>query len=241
MEQSLNAKCTTIFEEVITSDLGVAVFSYFQDARPNSDQPLPFLLIRDKLEEHQYETPDEWYEDIENQINETARHLEVDSDIYLSLLTLLDMIKEKSLKMLTTTKKSTIEDLKSIMNELEGLLPEIPDNINDLKVELEKSNPLSPAKSAISFSEYFAKDESIDIQELYNEMIKMPTDTDLSNIVDIITRYDTKYSHFNNIVEIDLQRCSPFTLKKIKEYIMSHKEEENYNSSAKTNVKAEKP
>jgi hypothetical protein len=60
---------------------------------------------------------------------------------------------------------------------------------------------------------------TLDTYELYQEVVALKTDKDLERIVDIVSRYEISYAHVRDVIEIDLTRCQPDTLRRIHNYV----------------------
>ena len=251
MDKISQTKCAYIYDEVITGPLGTEVIKYFindfendnQDSDQESDQKqedngsLYILQIRDKLDENKYSSPQSFLEEVESTFLLKARDYESDSDISLSLLTLLQLIKEKFEKCFPSKQdKPLINEFNSFLNGFDEFGQNIP---NDRKSFIKFYNSASQLddtpKRPIRPSKIKIADQKTDVEELYKRVMDLKTDKDFERIVDIIVSHEPSYSHSENVVEIDLYKCQPYTLKLIKNYVDSQEKEEGNQENGSNN------
>lgn len=251
MDQISQTKCAYIYDEVITTPLGREVIRFFMsdfdinnnDNDQNSDQktdengPSFILQIRDKLDENKYSTPQNFLEDIELKFLLKARDYGSDSDIHLSLLTLLQLIKEKFQKCFPSKDdKPSVQEFNLFLDDFNELEKHIP---NDIKSFIKFYNAVPQAddasKRSLRPSKFQIVDQKTDVEELYKKIMDLKTDKDFEKVVDIIVSHEPSYSHTDNVVEIDLYKCQPYTLRLIKNYVESQENEEKESDTANDN------
>ncbi|KAK8894349.1 hypothetical protein M9Y10_022784 [Tritrichomonas musculus] len=255
MDPISQTKCAYIYDTVITSPLGTEVIKFFMDDiedsnknkdhtddnnnnnKPNESESVFLLQIRDNLDENKYPTPQSFIEEVNLKYSLKARDYGTGSDISLCLLTLLQLITEKFEKCFPKKdEKPLFDELDSFIDGFDELGKVIP---NDRKSFIKFYNTASQAgngaKRPVRPSKFQIADQKIDVEELYKKVIELKTDKDFEKVVDIIVSHEPSYSHSDNIVEIDLYKCQPYTLKLIKNYVDSQNKEEEENSSEENN------
>jgi hypothetical protein len=219
MEAVLQAKCSTIFEAVLTSPIGAGVMSYLTS---NSSECAPSLLeIRDRLEESDYASPSDWLQDVTDRFNQAARDFGADSDLGLSILCLLQLIEDAAQPLLPRKGSIDLHELDEIIESFRQFAAEAPNSLEEFRAFMESgAGPVPEFQFPHDQAKFDEKpDEELDVYSLYQDVLNLPADRDVEKVVDIVSRYEVMYSHVNDVIEIDLTRCQPYTLRLIRNYV----------------------
>lgn len=222
MNDILATKCSTVFESVITSPLGEILIESLSQNCPLSNYANCILEVRDWLEDGKYSSPGEFVDDVRRRCYDIARDLGSGSDMSLSLLTILQLIEEGIEPLLQEQRTPDMAELDKMIGELKELAKEMPNDLSAFRVQLAaKGETLPSYPYCFGRQNEFDSKEDLDVAEIYQGITSLENDKDLEKIVDIISRYETSYSHTNDIINIDLNRCHPYTLRLIQKYITS--------------------
>ena len=218
MDPIILSKCSNLYEKIMSSPLGQGITNHYY-----MFNGVPFFQqIRNKLEDNSYSSPSEWIEDVRTSFNMEARNLGTESEVSLLILTLLQMINEEAEPLLPKEPKNTNNELQEIIKSLKDLAQDLPNNITEFKAMLNMKEGAIPA---IKKQKEPEEVEKFDPNDISQEISQLKSDDDLQNIADILTKYETNYTHQKGVIEIDLSLCSPTTLKLIHNYIVSKKNE----------------
>jgi hypothetical protein len=219
MDAALQAKCSTIFEAALTSPLGAGVMSYLTSN--SSDHGPSFLDIRDRLEESVYASPSDWLTDVTDRFHQAARDFGADSDLGLSILSLLQLIEDAAGPLLPRKGPIDLNELDEIIDDFRRFAADAPNSLEEFRAFIESgTEPVPEFQFPHDQATFDQKQgEEMDVYALYQDVLNLPADRDVEKVVDIVSRYEVMYSHVNDVIEIDLTRCQPYTLKLIRNYV----------------------
>lgn len=225
MNDILATKCSTIFDSAMTSPLGEVVMDYLMVNCGEEEYTKSILEIRDHLEDGVYQSPRAFMDDVRMKIDEIIRYFGARSDISLSLATILQIIEDGVQPLLQEVHAPDMKELNELIAEIEEIAKEMPNNLKEFRAQLNaKSNPLPSHPWCFDRKDDLDDKTGLDVTEIYQDVMALENDKHLEKIVDIISRYETAYSHVNDVIDIDLNRCHPYTLRFIKKYITEVKE-----------------
>lgn len=226
MNDVLATKCSNIFESVMTSPLGECVISYFEKNWQTQQNTKAVMEIRDNLEERKYDSPQAFFDDIKQRFESIARDLGESSDIGLSLLTLVQLVEDAMAPLFAAGEKFDITELDGIIAEFKGVAEGLPNNLEEFKAQLDaKGEPMPEFPCVFERAAELGLDRGdLDVQAIYQDVLSLKSDKELEKIVDIVSRYETIYSHVNDVIDIDLAHCHPYTLRLILKYITESRE-----------------
>jgi hypothetical protein len=221
MDDVLSARCSSIWDSVLSSPIGTEVLARLSAA--SSDLSRPILAIRDALDEEQYASIADWLRDVRDVFQRLARDFGAESDIGLSVLTLLQLVEEEAAGL--TPKSIPMGELDQIIAEFEQIVARTPNSFAEFMEELNAASPPIPELPIVPGSTPFTDSSAPtpDTFSVYQDVVALETDKDLERIVDIVSRYETAYSHTNDVIEIDLTQCQPHTLRLIHNYVKEAK------------------
>lgn len=235
MDSIFQAKCANIYDIAITSHLGTEIIKFFASEElqnPELTNQLSFILqIRDKLDESKYKTPEEFIDEVKTIYELKARDLGADSDISLSILTILQLMVDKYDQSFPSIHVNSpkFSEFTQFMEEFEEFALTAP-NDRDSFISIYNSNTHKGDAKPRSTNLEKIDDlgEKADLDQLYKNLLTLKTDKDIEKVVDIIISHEPSYSHSENIVEIDLNRCQPYTLRLIQNYLNHKEKNEEY-------------
>jgi hypothetical protein len=202
------------------------VFDYFVGAESLKAEADAIRGIGDKLETGAYANPLEWIQDVKTVYNEIVHKLGPNTDISLAILTVAQMIEESAETFICPREKPKIEALDAIISDLREIGEISPSNVAEYERMSELGIRIIPPQIVMPEAEPKPKVQSTDLQDIYRDVMALPSDKDLEKIVDIVSRYELVYSHTRGVIEIDLTKCQPYTLDLIKGYIQQAKNRE---------------
>lgn len=238
MDSDTQTRCLSIFEGVMTSVLGHEIVNYFISALPGKEIPPSIMNVKNKLEQNEYSSPNEYLEDVHSSFCNVAKEVGIQTDIGLSILNLSKMIEEDTVSTLKINASDTIKthinkcpNISEIIEALEDFTKIAPNNLEEFQKFIDDSS-----KETLVFPENhvevpFTRCSAIDPVEICKQINELPEDGQMSKVIDIITRYEISYQHIRNILEIDLAKCQPNTLQLIKNYLMEVKSNSSENST----------
>jgi hypothetical protein len=217
MNDALLAKCASIFDSVLTSPLGSGVLTYLSTSAPKISRSI--CAIRDSLDDNRFPTVSDWIHDVQHLFQTLARDFGVDTDIGLSLLTLLQMIEDAAVQL--TPNGIDIDELDQVILQFQEIAANAPNSLSEFAEAIAETPPApthvpTPPQTWRSSG---ADAPALDTYAIYQDVIALKTDQDLEKIVDIVSRFETSYAHVKDVIEIDLTRCQPETLQRIHNYI----------------------
>ena len=229
MNSISQTKCALIFDKAISTPLGTEVINFFLKEAPGINDSSFILNIRDKLDLNEYSSPQDFLNDVKAKFSAKARDFNSESDISLSLLTILQDITERFEEYFPAKeKKLNVDNFNKIFAEFKHFGEHCPDDresfISFYKSAMEAAK-IPPRAS--DFKDMKVIEEHYNIKELYDNIMKLETDKDREKVVDIIISHEPDYLHFNNMIEIDLTKCASYTLKLIKQFVDKRLHDEN--------------
>jgi hypothetical protein len=221
MDPFYNAQCSNVLEKALRTPLGRSVISFFESFGADYCSVFPLNFIRSKLEKNEFKSPDEFVEAVKEIFTDTGRALGSDSEVTCALLTLSKMIENDSKRLLIGDRELNTEKIKKISELFRDTLNELPDCAEEM-AEIVKDLKSAPNldKDSNRNSEKEEKSD-VDPHDIFKEVVSLPTDADMTNVISIITRYESAYSHENNVIKADFLRFNNNTLRMIKKYIDS--------------------
>ncbi|OHS98105.1 hypothetical protein TRFO_35523 [Tritrichomonas foetus] len=229
MDSISQTKCALIYDTVISSQLGSEVINFFLNVVPTVEESDFILKIRDMLDENLYLSPKDFIDDVKDKFNEKVRAFGSESEISLSILTLLQLITDEYEKCFPSHDKlPAFEEFIQFKEAFFQFRDSVPNNRKEFKEFFNK--PIKSTKilpRATGFEGMNVLDEQFDLRDLYDDIMRLKTDKDREKVVDIIVAYEVDYTHTNDHIEIDLSSCQPYTLKLIKQFV-SRKLKEEY-------------
>ena len=229
MNDVLAAKCSNIFESVLTSALGECVVSLFEKSQETQDYTSTLMAVRDNLEERKYSSPQAFLSDVKLRFERIARDLGEQSDVSLAILTLVQLIEDGLAPLVAPRVEPDLNEIDSIIADFKTIAEAMPNNLDEFQAQLdEKGEPMPSIPCVFERAEELAWDRGdLDVQSIYQDVLALKSDKDMERIVDIVARYELNYSHVHDVIDIDLARCHPYTLRLIKKYITESRSEED--------------
>lgn len=219
MNPFINCQCRSILENAMASPLGAAAMCYFESFKKNFDQIFPIEEIKKKLQNNEYNSITDFVDNVKEIFLNSARQINADSEISLALQTICHTICEKSRQLNGIDKNQYQTNMKEISQILTNILPSIPDSAEEFQ-NLLSVQDLLPIEEYVPLLPNLGSDgTTVDPNELYDKLLRLPSDDDVSRIVDIIVNYESAYSHENSVMKIELARCHQYTLRLIKNYL----------------------
>jgi hypothetical protein len=199
----------------VTCPIGNGVFSYLTTSFPAISDSI--LALRDSVDRDKYTTVSEWLSDVQQLFHSLARDFGVSSDLGLSLLTLLQMVEDGAAQLMP--KPIDLTELDAIISEFEMIAETAPNSLAEFeKMRAEKTAPVPQAPIQVEEAPV-DNGPPLDTYSIYQDVLALKTDKDLERIVDIVSRYETSYAHVKDVIEIDLTRVQPGTLRRIHNYV----------------------
>lgn len=214
MEPILNVKCMNIYEKALKSPVGTGIIEFYSKLK---QEETFYEKIKKNLELNIYSCPNDWLNDIRDVYMSEARDVGYGSEISLFILTLLQIIEEKS-KYLINDKPNL--DYESLINELKDFTKTLPNNEEEFQKILNEEVPNIEVQHYKDKSEKQNNEFLISPTDVYSEVMTLKTDEDMHNVISILSKYEINYTNLNKVFEIDLKNCSQSTLKMIHNYII---------------------
>lgn len=225
MEPFFNAQCTNLLEESLSSDLGQGIVQFFANDK-NSEIIFPISEIRTKLKENKYKNVDEFISSVEETFKSAAKSLGYDSEVSLALLTVLKLIVDDAKKMSAFNRENFYNKIEEFSAELKNILQKFPDNIEEYQLLVDKFERLSIAEPVMEkTSEKSFEKTDVDVLSLYAKLNTLPSDQNVSSVIDLISRYEAIVPENQDVLDVDMTRFQPYTLRILQEYV------DNLNSS----------
>ena len=226
MDPFLNAQCSIAFETVMKSPLGQSCISFFESFHIDYEQIFPISFIREKLAKNLYNSPKEFLVDVKTIFEECGSSINSDSTIAYSLQTLSYLLEEKIKQLREFKPEQFVKSIYEFSDLIHSVLPELPDNFTEFQETLKKIHTEPKIKEQEADIPSSDENEKIDPNQLFERVLKLKTDTELSNVIDIIVRYENSYNHEFDMLKVDFRKCQDYTLRIIKNYIDSLEIEE---------------
>jgi hypothetical protein len=221
MNDVLASRCCTAYDAAIHSSIGLAVVSRLSSSFPNSVTALEDL--RSRLENSEFASPLDWYQNIESIFKNLARDVGIETDFGLSILTLLQMVTDRLEPVLGQTTKPEPGCLDQLISDLKHYTQTAPNNLREF-IAASRPPTVRPEVPPIMIDGMRLESEDstpLDVKALYQNLMNLQRDEDLERICDIVSRHETKFKHVRRMIQIDLGRCQPYTLRLIQKYIAS--------------------
>ncbi|EAY11620.1 hypothetical protein TVAG_081920 [Trichomonas vaginalis G3] len=219
MHPFINNQCITILDNALASPLGLAALNYFKSFKLNYENVFPIQKIQEKLKKNEYKSITEFVDEVKETFLTSARSLNSDSEISLALQTICKIICNKSLQLEGSTPNQFQFNIQQISEILNNILPSIPDSMEELDKAL-SSQDYIPINDNIPLLPNLGDDGTpVDPNEIYDKLLRLPTDDDVSKVIDIVAHYESAYSHEDCVMKIELAKCHQYTLRLIKNYL----------------------
>jgi hypothetical protein len=220
MEAGLVMHCQTIYQAALSSGLGASVVDFFATSGYLESRGADVLRIREKLDNGAYANPEKWLEDVRLCFHEIARDMGSESDIGLSMLTLLQLVEDASKPLFCREPRPVRAEFDSVINQLREIMESTPNNLEEFQMAVTTGPEALPGfMFTPDAKEMDAATEDFDLPGIYKGVMNLKTDKDLEKVVDVVTKYELLYSHVKGVLEIDLTKCQPYTLKLLQDVI----------------------
>ena len=219
MDSFQRAQCINTFEELMHSDLAKCVDDFF-GTEENRELIFPINFLRQKIEENEYSQADDFIDDVKSVFLKTAKSLGPDSEISLVIETLLKQFLDDARSLTEYRSDDFLKKIEIFSQKLKDLLPTIPDNLHEFQILFDKAEtkPLLEEFHTKVTEKQFEKKE-INVNSLYNALKRLPDDQDVTNVIDLITKYEFIVPEDPEQLDVDMSKFHPYTLKVLQDYI----------------------
>ena len=212
------ASCLDIFEQVMGSALGEAFTNKIYELLPDTPDEINFSIVHNNLMKNIYSNPGEWIKDVEKIAYNISGLCGQDSELSYAAKALLFRMKEKSKYMFEGNTEEWNQSCIEFISALEENIPNIPNSISELPKPIELPEEPRIHKSTInSQSPPIPTSELLNIKNCIQKLI---SDEEVHTVVDIVSKYEYDVIKNNGIIEFDLKKCSPTTIKLIRAHLL---------------------
>ena len=243
MNNLLCSLCIEYFNQALRSPLGKALASYFSSIENPLPDEINIFIIKSKLDENKYKTPEEWLGELQHVVQRSILFFGADSEITLALLSIQRTINKSAKPLLKATiiNKHSTEWHESILrfrDILSDYISNCPNDITSFNSFTASSLPPQVIPPRALSTPTKQSSNSIDIYELKDLIQRQISDKDLEHLGNIVSRYEPDFSKVKGLVDCDLKKLSTFTQNLLYEYASKHAAPKRVPSSLPPRIKS---
>ena len=219
MKTELCAECVSCFEQLLSEPLGAGILAYVSQ----QSDPLPFMdnffAVRQKLFKNKYQSPDLFLDDFNKAIEDILAIVGRVSDFAVCLSFFRDKVNSKIKPFLDGSKEKFNESLNVYKGQIKQIIQTIPNDQKSLEQYIKvkeqitgslmvtRDQAIKPIEPKIPIHEQF------DLQTMKSQIGLLLEDEDSLEVAQIIMNHQPEAKpNENGDIEIDLHKCSPYTL-----------------------------
>jgi len=206
------------YNKVMETELGQYFEKYFNTEAITGSYKGLFTKIRTDIQNGTIENANELKNLISSNISEIRRDYGVENEFSLALLTIQGLFTEELDKLGKNQGISFSEKLDLFFNDFNAYLSVLPDSFDEYNQQTDQTPIILKANPHIEMT---INDEiPMENKALYQKILDLKTDSDLSQLARIIHHYETNYAAATDVIHFNITKCGPLALSMIKRYIL---------------------